>query len=84
MRAGGQGDCQIPSCTNTRHVDIHHVHHHADGGPTDRTKLIPLFSWHHRELHRNGWRVTTTRSPGTYQPLPHWAVDTYVQHPTAA
>lgn len=60
MRSGGQGGCEFPGCTNTQFVDIHHMQHHADGGPTDPANLIVLCSWHHRELHRNGWTITTT------------------------
>ena len=59
MRSGGSGGCEFPGCTNTRFVDVHHVQHHADGGSTDPSNLVVLCGWHHRQLHREGWRITT-------------------------
>jgi hypothetical protein len=59
MRSGGAGGCEFPGCTHRRFVDAHHVTHHGDGGRTDPANLVMLCSWHHRELHRRRWRITT-------------------------
>ena len=56
-RDGGQ--CQFPGCENTRWLQIHHVWHWADGGPTDLDNLILLCGAHHRFLHARGWHITT-------------------------
>jgi hypothetical protein len=50
------GGCRFPGCTNTRHVDAHHVHHWADGGDTALDNLILLCRHHHRLVHEHGFR----------------------------
>ncbi|MCB0969468.1 MAG: DUF222 domain-containing protein, partial [Ilumatobacter sp.] len=44
--------CRTPGCTST-HVEIHHIIHWLDGGPTDTWNLISLCKYHHR-LHHQG------------------------------
>ncbi len=53
--------CQHPGCRNTRWLQIHHIRHWADGGPTDLDNLILLCGAHHRFLHRHNWHVTRTK-----------------------
>jgi hypothetical protein len=49
--------CRFPGCGATRHLHAHHVIHWADGGPTDLDNLILVCSFHHRLIHRPGWRL---------------------------
>jgi hypothetical protein len=49
--------CAFPGCHRPpRHTQGHHIHHWADGGPTDLNNLV-LMCAHHRLLHRSGWEV---------------------------
>jgi hypothetical protein len=41
LRARDRG-CVFPGCAQTRHLDAHHVHHWADGGPTALDNLAQL------------------------------------------
>ncbi len=45
--------CRVPGCTNDRIVEIHHIIHWTDGGPTDTWNLIGLCPMHHRLHHRH-------------------------------
>jgi hypothetical protein len=45
------GGCRVPGCT-ARVVQIHHVKHWEDGGPTDTANLIAVCPAHHRMHHR--------------------------------
>ncbi len=51
------GGCQFPGCGRKRWVDVHHVIHWADGGPTDLDNLIALCKAHHRLIHEHGWTL---------------------------
>ena len=44
--------CRVPGCT-TRRVQLHHVVHWEDGGPTVSSNLVGLCHRHHR-LHHHG------------------------------
>ena len=44
--------CRVPGC-NGRYVEIHHIIHWLDGGPTDTWNLISLCPRHHK-LHHQG------------------------------
>jgi hypothetical protein len=44
--------CRVPGCGN-RHVEIHHIVHWTNGGPTETWNLISLCARHHR-LHHHG------------------------------
>ena len=45
------GGCRVPGCTNTLHLDIHHLIHWSAGGRTDTNNLVTLCSRHHRAHH---------------------------------
>ena len=45
--------CRVPGCTAERYVEIHHIIHWLDGGPTDAWNLLSLCRWHHK-LHHQG------------------------------
>jgi hypothetical protein len=45
------GGCRVPGCAG-RHVQIHHVVHWEDGGPTDTANLMALCPAHHRAHHQ--------------------------------
>lgn len=49
--------CQFPGCTQSRHVDAHHLHHWADGGHTDVENLVLLCRRHHRPVHEGGFTI---------------------------
>ena len=50
--------CAFPGCHRPpRHCQGHHIHHWADGGPTELANLVLLCAHHHRLLHRSGWQV---------------------------
>ena len=51
------GGCRVPGCTNTR-VQIHHLVHWEDGGPTDVGNLVALCHRHHRLHHRHQLGIT--------------------------
>jgi len=44
--------CQVPGCTHTQYVDVHHIQRRADGGLNVIWNLITLCSAHHRATHR--------------------------------
>jgi hypothetical protein len=48
------GGCRVPGCTRSRWVQVHHIVHWEDGGPTDTSNLLCLCSKHHRLHHRGG------------------------------
>jgi hypothetical protein len=43
--------CRVPGC-GRRHVEIHHIIHWSNGGPTETWNLISLCSRHHRLHHQ--------------------------------
>ncbi len=45
------GACRVPGCERTRWLQIHHVTHWEDGGPTDTANLVALCARHHRLHH---------------------------------
>ncbi|MCU0974866.1 MAG: HNH endonuclease [Steroidobacteraceae bacterium] len=56
--------CRFPGCTQTRHVDGHHIHHWADGGETKLANLVLLCRFHHRMVHEG--RVAVERLDDGY------------------
>ncbi len=44
--------CRVPGCTADRFVEIHHIIHWEDGGPTDTPSLLSLCPRHHRMHHK--------------------------------
>lgn len=57
--------CRFPGCTATRFVEVHHVQHWADGGPTDTDTMICLCPFHHDQHHRGQFSITG--NPGVNQ-----------------
>ncbi|NYH44703.1 hypothetical protein HNR22_004430 [Micromonospora jinlongensis] len=52
------GGCAFPGCDRPpRWCDAHHIHHWADGGPTNLDNAVLLCGHHHRHLHHNDWTV---------------------------
>jgi len=51
------GGCRFPGCTQSHHVDGHHVTHWADGGETCAENLVLLCRFHHRLVHEGGYCV---------------------------
>lgn len=47
------GGCRVPGCDAHRLVEIHHIRHWLDGGPSDTWNLLSLCPYHHR-LHHQG------------------------------
>jgi hypothetical protein len=45
--------CRVPGCTHDRIIEIHHIIHWINGGPTDTWNLCGLCPHHHR-LHHQG------------------------------
>ncbi len=45
--------CRVPGCDHTAWLQVHHIVHWLDGGPTDTWNLVALCSHHHR-LHHQG------------------------------
>ena len=45
--------CRVPGCDRTKWLQIHHIIHWEDGGPTDTWNLVALCHAHHR-LHHHG------------------------------
>jgi hypothetical protein len=46
------GGCRVPGCERRRWLQVHHLAHWEDGGPTDTPNLVALCSKHHRLHHR--------------------------------
>jgi hypothetical protein len=44
--------CQVPGCTNSRWLDIHHLELRSEGGAHSPENLTCLCSAHHRAAHR--------------------------------
>jgi hypothetical protein len=49
--------CRVPGCDHRRWLQVHHVTHWLDGGPTDTTNLVCLCGHHHRLLHRGAFTI---------------------------
>lgn len=45
------GGCRVPGCGRTHGLEIHHIVHWEDGGPTDTANLVTLCRFHHRSHH---------------------------------
>jgi hypothetical protein len=74
LRARADG-CAFPGCTQTRHLDVHHIRHWADGGRTDADNLVQLCRHHHRLLHEGGFSMRRSRTGAVFfapdgRPLP--------------
>ncbi|CCH19490.1 HNH endonuclease signature motif containing protein [Micromonospora lupini] len=50
--------CAFPGCDRPpRWCDAHHIHHWADGGPTNLNNAVLLCGHHHRHIHHNDWTL---------------------------
>ncbi|WP_433652192.1 DUF222 domain-containing protein [Micromonospora zamorensis] len=50
--------CAFPGCDRPpRWCDAHHIHHWADGGPTNLDNAVLLCGHHHRHIHQGDWAV---------------------------
>ncbi len=45
------GRCAVPGCDASHGLEIHHIVHWEDGGPTDTSNLLPLCHRHHQAHH---------------------------------
>ena len=52
------GGCAVPGCTATRFLQIHHITHWENGGPTDSWNLVALCRHHHRQHHLGQLQIT--------------------------
>ena len=50
--------CRFPGCANGAFLHGHHVHHWLHGGRTALDNLVTLCSFHHRQVHEGGFRVS--------------------------
>jgi hypothetical protein len=44
--------CAVPGCDTRHGLEIHHIVHWEDGGPTDTSNLVALCRHHHRAHHQ--------------------------------
>ncbi|MFI6270084.1 HNH endonuclease signature motif containing protein [Micromonospora zamorensis] len=52
------GGCAFPGCDRPpRWCAAHHIHHWADGGPTNLNNAVLLCGHHHRHIHHTDWTV---------------------------
>ncbi|WP_410605678.1 DUF222 domain-containing protein [Amycolatopsis sp. lyj-90] len=50
--------CAFPGChRKPKNCHAHHIHHWADGGPTNLRNLVLLCGFHHRLIHHGDWQV---------------------------
>lgn len=54
------GGCCFPGCTQTRHLDAHHVTPWSQGGKTELANLVLLCRKHHTWLHEGGYGMQVT------------------------
>jgi hypothetical protein len=63
-RERDHGRCRYPGC-ESRRVDLHHIQHWANGGPTSLENLISLCKRHHMAVHDRGCLIAA-RPGGTF------------------
>ncbi len=51
------GGCRFPGCDRKGWVDVHHIVHWLDHGPTVEGNLVSLCRFHHRLMHEGGWSI---------------------------
>ncbi len=49
--------CQFPGCSQTRHLQIHHIQHWSDGGSTSVENGCCLCAYHHTLVHEGGYEI---------------------------
>jgi len=57
--------CAVPGCTQTHLLEVHHIIHWEDDGPTDTFNLIALCPHHHRLHHKGVLGITGNADDGT-------------------
>jgi hypothetical protein len=55
-RVRDKGRCRVPGC-RSRLVQLHHLIHWVDGGPTDLANMVSLCPRHHRNVHSGRLRI---------------------------
>ena len=50
--------CRVPGCTNDHFLEVHHIIHWLDGGPTSTWNLVCLCGFHHRLHHADRLGIT--------------------------
>ena len=55
-RVRDRGRCRVPGC-RSRLVQLHHLTHWVDGGPTDLDQMVSLCPRHHRNVHSGRLRI---------------------------
>ena len=50
--------CRYPGCRSTAFVEVHHLLHWRDGGPTELANLLSLCPNHHDGHHRGEYTIT--------------------------
>ncbi len=68
LRIRDHGVCQFPGCTQTRHLDVHHIQTWQSGGPTDLDNLILLCRRHHVAVHEGGIQILLASADGPVLP----------------
>src|SRR5204863_3884162 len=69
--------CAFPDCDRPpRWVEIHHLHHWVDGGPTSLDNAVAACGHQHRVIHRGEWRVVISPRDGhpDFSPPPHLGI----------
>ena len=61
------GGCRVPGCQSDRFVEVHHIIHWSNSGPTDSPNLLCLCPTHHRLHHQGKLAITgdADRAPGS-------------------
>ncbi len=49
--------CRFPGCNSTGYVEVHHIRHWTNGGPTDTGNLVCLCPYHHDSHHRAEYAI---------------------------
>lgn len=52
--------CQFPGCDASRHLQLHHLKHWADGGETSVDNGLALCGFHHRLVHERNYTIEKT------------------------
>ena len=52
--------CQVPGCTHTHFVDVHHIEPRSEGGRNTMENLITICTAHHRATHRGELAIERT------------------------
>jgi len=51
------GGCSVPGCTRTHDLQIHHIWHWEDGGPTETWNLLTVCAFHHARHHEGKLQI---------------------------